>query len=179
VKNALNPPNEVERSRVERDKGTISRLYTLTVKTNIAASASRSFDHARSVDAHVLSAGNSGERVVGGRTSGLLELGEEVTWEAWHLGIRQRLTSRITVFQPPDFFQDRMIKGVFKSFEHDHRFEADKAGGTVMVDVVRFEAPLGPLGWAARRLILARHLRRFLRKRELALKAMAESGKYL
>lgn len=161
---------------MERDKGTIGRLYTLTVTTNIAASAARCFDLARSVDAHLQSAGGSGERVVAGRTSGLLEQGEEITWEARHLGITQRLTSRITAFQPPDFFQDRMIRGAFKSFEHDHRFEADKAGGTVMVDVVRFEAPLGPLGWVAERLILAGHLRRFLRRRGMALKAMAESG---
>ena len=150
-------------------------MYTLRVTTTIAAPAARCFDLARSIDAHILSAGRSGEKAVGGRTSGLLELGQEVTWEARHFGLRQRLTSRITAFEPPRYFQDRMIRGVFRFLEHDHFFEPDESGGTVMVDVMRFQAPLGLLGWLAERLFLARHLRRFLQQRNLALKAMAES----
>jgi ligand-binding SRPBCC domain-containing protein len=131
---------------------------------------------ARSVDFHVQSARHTGEKAVAGRTSGLLELGEEVTWEARHLGVRQQLTSRITVFQPPIYFQDRTIKGAFRFLEHDHYFEPGENGGTVMVDVLRFQAPFGPIGWLAERVILTRHLRRFLQERGVALKAMAESG---
>jgi len=151
-------------------------LYTIRVTTIIAAPALRCFDLARSVDAHIQSAGTSGEKAVAGRSSGLLELGDEVTWEARHLGVRQRLTSRITAFQPPGYFQDRMIRGAFKSLEHDHHFDQSDDGATIMHDVVRFDAPFGPLGWLAERLILAGHLRRFLRQRGLALKAMAESA---
>jgi hypothetical protein len=43
-----------------------------------------------------------------------------------------------------------------------------------MVDVLRFQAPWGPLGWLAERLLLGWHLRRFLRERGLVLKALAE-----
>jgi ligand-binding SRPBCC domain-containing protein len=113
--------------------------------------------------------------VVGVRQTGLLELGEEVTWEGGHLGVVQRLSSKITVLEPYSFFQDRMIQGAFRFFEHDHLFEP-KDGGTTMTDLVRFRAPYGPLGWLAERLLLAGHLRRFLVARGIALKQMAERG---
>jgi ligand-binding SRPBCC domain-containing protein len=151
-------------------------MYELRVTTSIAAPLSTCFDLARSVDAHVQSAAGTGERVVGGRLSGLLELGDEVTWEARHFGVTQRLSSKITQFQPYTFFQDRMTRGAFRFLEHDHLFEP-QGNGTLMTDVLKFEAPLGPLGWIAERVLLAPHLRRFLIARGLALKAMAERGK--
>ena len=129
-------------------------MFTLRIVTTIASPAQKCFDLARSVDAHIQSAAGTGEKAVAGRTSGLLELGEEVTWEARHLGVTQRLTSRITAFQPPRHFQDRMIRGAFKSLVHDHYFEPAEDGATLMVDVLRFQAPFGPLGWLAERLVL-------------------------
>ena len=39
------------------------------------------------------------------------------------------LTSRITAFRRPLFFQDRMVKGAFKFLEHDHHFEPRNVGG--------------------------------------------------
>jgi ligand-binding SRPBCC domain-containing protein len=154
-------------------------MYTISVMTTIAAPTPMCFDLARSVDTHVQSAYRSGEKVVAGRTSGLLELGEEVTWQARHLGVTQRLTSRITAFQPPIYFQDRMVRGAFTFLEHDHHFNSEADGGTIMIDTLRFQAPFGPVGWLAERLILAGHLRRFLQQRGAVLKAIAESGKLL
>ncbi|HVS70374.1 MAG TPA: hypothetical protein VHQ47_03880 [Phycisphaerae bacterium] len=46
----------------------------------------------------------------------------------------------------------------------------------MMTDVVRFAAPWGVLGWVAERVLLGRHLRRFLEQRGAALKRMAEGG---
>lgn len=151
-------------------------MYTLRITTRIAAPPERCFDLARSVEAHVQSAAGTGERVVGGRTTGLMELGDEVEWEGRHLGVRQRLASRVTAMHRPMYFQDRMVRGAFRSFEHDHHFDPAAGGATVMVDVVRFAAPLGPIGWVVERVILAAYLRRFLSRRAAALKAMAEAG---
>src|SRR6185437_16578776 len=89
----------------------------------VAAPPSRCFDLARSIDAHVQSAAATGERAVGARTSGLLALGDEVTWRARHLGVWQELTSRITVFERPLHFRDTMVRGAFARFDHDHYFE--------------------------------------------------------
>ena len=122
------------------------------------------FDLARSVSLHTHSTAQTGERVVGGVMEGLLGLGDEVTWEARHLGIRQRLTSRITEFDRPRSFRDSMVAGAFRRFDHDHIFEASE-NGTRMVDRFDFDAPLGILGRLAERLFLASYMQRFLEQR--------------
>jgi len=141
---------------------------------HIEAPPERCFDLSRSVEAHLHSTSRSGERAVGGVTSGLLGLGDEVTWEARHLGVRQRLTSRITRFDRPHHFRDSMVRGAFARFDHDHFFEAT-ATGTLVRDLFDFAAPLGPLGWAAERLVLTAYMTRFLTERNEDLKRLAES----
>jgi len=144
----------------------------------VAAPPSRCFDLARSIDAHVQSAAATGERAVGARTSGLLALGDEVTWRARHLGVWQELTSRITVFERPLHFRDTMVRGAFARFDHDHYFEPVN-DGTLMRDVFEYRAPLGPLGSVAERLFLTAYMRRFLSARMRELKALAESEAWI
>lgn len=68
----------------------------LIVLTNrIPASPARCFEMSLSVEAHTASMRHSGERVVDGVTSGVLGLGETVTWHARHCGIPFAMTSRI------------------------------------------------------------------------------------
>ena len=67
-----------------------------------------------------------------------------------------------------------MTAGLFKSFEHDHRFQ-EQDGTTVMQDELRFSAPFGVLGLMAERLVLRNHLIRFLRERNKFVKQVAES----
>ena len=144
----------------------------------VAAPPARCFDLARSVDAHVQSTAETVERAVGGRTAGLLELGDEVTWRARHLGVTQDLTSRITAFDRPRHFRDSMVRGAFARFDHDHYFEPAN-GATLLHDVFDYRAPLGPLGWLAERLFLSVYMRRFLLTRMHALKALAESDDWV
>jgi len=108
--------------------------------------------------------------------AGLMGLGDEVTWEAKHLGVRQRLTARITRLDRPRMFQDEMVRGPFASMRHVHEF-VPRDGGTTMVDTFTFTSPLGPLGAIVDRLFLAGYMRRFLISRAAALKAMAESAR--
>jgi ligand-binding SRPBCC domain-containing protein len=139
-------------------------MQTITIRTHIHAPVEVCFDAARDLDLHLDSMKHTGETAVGGRTSGLIELGEEVTWRARHLGIVQHFTSRITGFDRPRFFQDTMQRGAFRSFVHDHLFEP-VSDGTRMTDVLRFEAPLGILGRIAETLVLRRYLERLLTAR--------------
>ncbi len=113
------------------------------------------------------------ERAVAGKTTGFLELGDEVTWEAVHFGVRQRVASRITRFERPHVFVDEMLSGAFHSFHHTHEF-IDEGGVTRMVDTFRYRAPLGWLGNLADVLFLERYMRKFLENRATALKAAAE-----
>ena len=149
-------------------------MPTIRVSTDIGAPPDRCFDLARSVEAHIESASGTHERAVAGVTTGLLGPGDEVTWQARHFGVNQALASRITTFDRPHRFQDSMVRGAFAHFCHDHRFVATP-GGTRMVDVIDYAAPGGPLGWLAERLFLTAYLTRFIQRRGLALKRLAES----
>lgn len=127
------------------------------------------FDRARSIDAHKESMAHSREKAVAGVTSGLISLGEDVTWRAWHFGVPLRMTSRITEMDPPNYFVDEQVRGPFRRFRHVHEFSPDPAG-TTMIDRIEFAAPFGPLGRLAERLVLARYLRKLIetRNRHLA-----------
>jgi ligand-binding SRPBCC domain-containing protein len=135
------------------------------------------FDLARSIDVHQQSAEGTCERAVAGVTCGLIGLGDEVTWEARHFGVKQRLTVRITGFERPARFQDTMIAGAFKSMRHDHEFVAQPPG-TLMVDRFEFESPIGVLGRIVDRLLLFGYMRRFLVRRNEVLKNLAESEEW-
>jgi ligand-binding SRPBCC domain-containing protein len=148
-------------------------MPVIRVETLIRAPVQRCFDLARDVGAHVRSTGKSRERAVGGVTSGLLALGDTVTWEAVHFGIQQRLTARITRFEPPALFEDEQVRGAFYSFTHRHEFRP-VPGGTLMVDTFRYVAPLGILGRIADVLFLRRYMHTFIAVRAQALGAVAE-----
>ena len=106
--------------------------------------------------------------------SDLLGPGDVVTWEARHLGVRQRLTSKITQFDAPRSFEDEQIAGPFTSFWHRHEFRG-RDGAAVMTDLVRYRAPFGPIGWLAERAYLDRYLRALLERRAAYLRALAEA----
>jgi len=145
----------------------------IELTTIIAAPIERVFDLARSIDAHAASQASHGERAVAGRTSGLIEEGEHVTWEAVHLGMRQRLTSRIVTMQRPTYFRDCMTQGAFQRMGHDHIFESTPTG-TVMKDVFDYTSPFGLLGRFTDWLFLERYMRRLLTERNQVLKQQAE-----
>jgi ligand-binding SRPBCC domain-containing protein len=137
--------------------------------TRTTTPKSELFDLARSVDVHKDSMAQSREEAVAGVRSGLMSLGEEVTWRAWHFGVPLQMTSRITEMQSPDYFVDEQVKGPFRRFRHVHEFRQDPAG-TTMLDRIEFEAPFGPIGRLVEKLVLARYLQRLIetRNRHLA-----------
>jgi ligand-binding SRPBCC domain-containing protein len=150
-------------------------MPVIRLTTAIRAPIELCFDLARSIDLHIDSMKDSGERAVAGVTHGLIGRNEEVTWEAVHFGIRQRLTSRITAFERPHRFRDSMVRGAFQRFHHDHVFE--HAGDTTtMTDVFDYESPLGVLGRIANFLFLDRYLRRILTNRAAVIRAAAEGA---
>jgi ligand-binding SRPBCC domain-containing protein len=147
----------------------------IEIITDIAAPIERVFDLARSIDAHQESQTKHHEKAVAGRTSGLIEEGETVTWEAVHFGVRQRLASRIDAMTKPVHFRDSMVSGAFASFDHDHHFE-EIPGGTRMTDVFDYTAPLGLLGRFADLLFLERYMRRLLEERNEVIRCLAEAA---
>jgi len=148
-------------------------MPTIIIKTLINAPAERCFDLTRDIGLHCQTTSKTKERAVAGVTSGLIELGQSVTFEAVHFGVRQRLTSRIVEFDRPKLFVDEMTKGIFASMRHVHEFEArDKS--TLMRDNVCWTSPLGILGIVADVLFLKRYMRNFIVERGKTLKEIAE-----
>jgi len=102
-------------------------------------------------------------------------MGQRVTWQARHFGIRQRLTSEITAMDRPRYFQDTMIQGAFRFMKHDHFFRSLPAGETEMRDIFCFAARLPVLGRLTEIAILRRYMQRLLRERIAVLRDIAES----
>ena len=148
----------------------------IILKTSINADIQTCFDLARNIDFHQKSLEHSNEKAIAGRTSGLIELGESVTWEAAHFGIKQRMTSKITEFNPPLYFVDEMVYGPFKSFIHEHLFEKT-LNGTLMTDKFHYESPYGFLGRLADSIFLKRYMTSLLSIRNKYLKNEAEDQK--
>ena len=144
------------------------------LETFIRASPELCFDLARDVDIHMASTDYTGERAVQGVTSGMMNLGDEVTWEARHFGVRQRLTSRITAMERPRMFVDEMQRGAFARWRHTHTF-AHQRGGTLVTDDVDFASPHGPLGAIVDALVLKNYMTRFLVRHNAHFKREAEA----
>jgi len=125
----------------------------------------------------MLSTHMTNERAIAGRTTGLVEEGDTVTWQATHLGIRQKLGSKISVVKSPTFFTDEMIFGAFKRFHHQHIFE-EKSSITVMTDKFDYTAPLGLLGKMADKIFLTSYMKRFLTERNALIKEFAETDRW-
>lgn len=155
-------------------KNAMPKIELVTfIKTDIE----KCFDLARSIDLHQISTAETNEKAIAGKTNGLINLNETVTWEATHFGIRQKLTSKITKFDRPYHFRDEQVKGAFKCFIHDHYFE-NINGVVKMVDVFDFKTPLGILGKIADKLFLIRYMTKLLNNRNDVIKEFAESGKW-
>lgn len=143
--------------------------------TEINAPIKICFDCARSIDIHMLSTAKTNEKAIAGRTSGLCELGDEVTWRAKHFGIYQNLSSRITRLKAPFYFQDCMIKGAFSFIKHDHFFEENN-GVTTMKDVFDYGVPYGFLGRFFDKIILKKYMENLLKERNRVVKEIAEGN---
>ncbi|MDR6560370.1 MULTISPECIES: SRPBCC family protein [unclassified Arcicella] len=146
----------------------------ITLETIIQSDIEICFDLARSIDLHKISTAHTNENAIDGTTTGLINLGETVTWEAKHFGIKQQLTSIITAFSYPNHFRDEQLKGIFKSFVHNHSFEV-KDENVIMTDVFIFESPYGILGEIFNKVILTKYLTKLLADRNKIIKEYAES----
>jgi ligand-binding SRPBCC domain-containing protein len=152
-------------------------MALIELHTCITAPIERCFTLSLSVNVHTLSTAHTGEKVVGGIRTGVMQLDDYVTWRARHFGIWQELTSKITEYQYPTYFCDEMQKGAFKSLRHEHHFFI-QGNDTLMTDLFVFESPLGILGKVANVLVLNNYMRNLLTHRNAVIKSIAESEEW-
>ena len=81
-------------------------------------------------------------------------------------GVPVRWRTEITAWEPPHRFVDEQLRGPYRWWVHEHRFEPIE-GGTLATDRVEYGVPGGRL---AQRLLVGRDLERIFRYRQQALR---------
>lgn len=152
-------------------------MPTIHLTTFIAAPVKRVFDLSRSITLHKLSMRQTGEVAIAGTTSGLIKKDETVTWRAKHLFKTRFFTSKITEMLPFEKFTDKMIRGDFKSFEHEHYFKPAE-NGTIVIDILHFETPYGLIGKIVNKLYLVPYIEKLIRLRNDVIKQYATGEKW-
>ena len=148
-------------------------MSIIELTTTVHALPAICFDLARSIDLHVVAPSPLKHRAVAGVTSGLINLGEQVSWKGTFFGVSQRMTSKIVALDAPRTFTDEMQRGPSKRRRHTHRFEPI-GEGTLMHDHVEFAGPFGPLGTAFDAVFLRKFMTRLLIAQSRYLKEAAE-----
>lgn len=153
--------------------------------TAIQAPVKEVFNRSLDIDFHQESASQTQEKAIDGVTSGIIGLGETVTWRGKHFGFWLTHTSIISELIAPSYFVDKMVTGNFKSFRHEHRFQersqnlsstlAISTPATVMTDHLSYKVPYGILGHIFDTLCLKKYLNNFLKMRNSQIKKTLET----
>jgi len=150
-------------------------MSQIILETHINAPAEICFDLMRDIRIHARTTAQTNEKTVAGVTDGMISLGQTVTFEGTHFGIRQRLTVKVVEFDRPRLFVDEMTEGSFKTFKHRHEFFPQNRR-TLMRDTLTWTSPFGVLGKIVDKLLLERHLIDLVSTRNSKLKEIAESS---
>lgn len=148
-------------------------MTRIVVVTSVAAEPEVVFDLELDVDVHAASLAGSSETASTSSGKRVLELGDDVTFSAHHLGLWWTMTSRVTVHERPGFFVDEQVDGPFARLRHEHLFVRTGPGRTLMHDRMDVVLPCGAAGSAVARFLVAPYLRRLLRRRGRAVALLA------
>jgi ligand-binding SRPBCC domain-containing protein len=95
----------------------------------------------------------------------VMRSGTLIDYQLKLFGIRFQWQTLIESFEPESRFVDFQITGPYRDWHHVHEFQ-DAPGGTLIVDRVDYEMPLGPLGHVAHWLSVRRSLKQIFDYRE-------------
>lgn len=143
------------------------------IETFINADIQTCFDLARNVDFYQKSIKNSREIAIDGKTTGLVEANDFITWEAKHLGFVRHITLKVTEFNNPYLFVDEIVEGDFKAYKHEHIFRKSN-NKTIMIDKFYFESNWGFLGKIVDKFFMKKYMINILKIRNKTLKEKAE-----
>ena len=153
-------------------------MPTLHLTSFVAAPHDRVFDLSRNISLHKVSMEQFKEEAVAGIRSGLINKEDTVTWKGKHLYKTRYFTSKITEMKPYETFTDKMVKGDFKSFEHQHFFMPTD-NGTIVIDIINYETPYGWIGSLVNKFYLNSYLEKLINHRNNVIKQYAETDKWM
>lgn len=148
-------------------------MSKIKITTIYYAPIEKVFNLNRDITIHQKTAYKSKEIAIAGRTSGLINKNETVTWKGKHFGIYLTHQSIISEMIYPTFFVDEQLKGHFKSFKHQHFFE-QKENHVEVTDILEYATPFGIFGKVFDVILLKNHLTNFIIHRNAILKNLAE-----
>jgi ligand-binding SRPBCC domain-containing protein len=91
-----------------------------------------------------------------------MRVGAQIDYKLRIRGVPLHWKSWISVWEPPYRFVDEQLKGPYREWIHEHRFERVEEEGTRMTDYIRYRVPGG---WIVDRLFVRRDLERIFRYR--------------
>ena len=97
-----------------------------------------------------------------------MRAGATIDYQLTLFGLEFQWRTLIESFEPESGFVDIQTKGPYRTWRHSHAF-SEAPGGTLVRDRIEYEVPFGPLGELARRLFVARQLRRIFDFRRAAI----------
>jgi ligand-binding SRPBCC domain-containing protein len=151
-------------------------MTSIELTTLIDAPVHTCFQLSLSIDLELKAGQAHRLRAVSGVTSGMIGPGERVGWKTRQFGIVVSHESEITGFDRPVFFQDTMVKGLLRSYRHDHFFRALSADRTETRDVLCFSMPFWLLGVVSERMVMRPRLTALLQQRNQAIRETAEKS---
>ncbi len=105
----------------------------------------------------------------------LMEGGTRIDYRLRLRGIPFRWSSRISSWEPPIRFVDEQIRGPYRFWTHEHRFE-ESNGGTLVTDTIHYRVPGGVFAPLIDRLYVRRDLISIFDYRSRTLAAIFRSG---
>lgn len=151
-------------------------METVRVATWINAPVERCFLLSTHLDLRYASGVPAQERPLAGATAGMMREGDIVPFQGRHFGLPGVRSTRVEILRPHAFFQEVMVAGSLRHFEHDHHFATMDDGARVR-DEIRFSLSPGVVGRIARGFV-RRHLVAMLQERHAMLRRVAESEQW-
>lgn len=152
-------------------------MPTLHITTFIEAPVDRVFDLSRNISLHKVSMQKTNDVAIRGITAGLINKDESVTWRGKHLYKTRVFMIKVTEMKPYEMFIEKIVRGAFKSFQHEHYFKPAE-NGTIIIDIINFETPYGWLGRMINRFYLNGFIEKMVTHRNNIIKQYAVSDKW-
>jgi ligand-binding SRPBCC domain-containing protein len=105
-----------------------------------------------------------------------LEVGTRVEVRAYLGPVPMTIVAEHVAYERGRLFADRIIKGPFKSWLHQHRFESLPGGGSRLTDDIEYDLPGGWLGRAVGAPIARRRLERMFDHRHRITRELCEES---